>query len=415
MLRKGIRMVLITALLCAALIGCSDASSYPNEGSGESAPQEIPLAYTEEYVLFSGGTDADGYPLVGLLDRDRREILPAVYREIGVAENGIIFASGVKDGAFLSQVFTAEGEQIGRDYAYIECATLDEYGVWLSHGAADIEMPPVPPYIASAWDDDEHRSCWLLDENGLPTEAEPYDDMVFYDDGLAKCRDGFLYQQAADGTVTKSGGEVVQTFFDGKYQVKIYYQSVRGMLFSLWDQEGNQIVPPEYSTIQVPFEDRYVLYKGSRDCLGGERAFLYDDTGGLLADNSNYFSFEIQPDGRYFGISYLGNPYDEYAEAQIFDEAENPEPQGVYFVDKNGTRLSERYKYIELYENDAQFKEVVADADNGSFILQRIGEAAKITEAEGLLPDEAFFLVLTTDGNAFKLPLKSVLLDGETA
>jgi len=417
MLRKGIRMVLITALLCAALTGCSDASSYPNEGSEESAPQEIPLAYTEEYLLFSGGTDADGNPLVGLMDRDRREILPAAYLEIGVAENGIVFARSEQDGVQTYRVFTAEGEQIGRDYTFIECTSPGKDGVWVDREATFAEMPPVPPYIASIDNDDGTRSFWLLDENGLPTEAKPYDDMALYDDGsLAKCRDGVLYQQAADGTVTRSGDEMVQTFFDGKYQVKDYYSGTYVLLFSLWGSDGRQIAPPEYSSIDVPFEDRYVLYKGSHQFLGGEQAFLYDDTGRLLASNSNYFSFYIQPDGSYIGISYVGNPYDGYVEAQILDEAGNPEPQGAYFVDKNGTRQSERYQYLELYENDAQFQEVAALKDV-SLILSKIGgpeQAANITEAEGLLPEEAFFLVLTTDGNAFKLPLKSVLLDGET-
>lgn len=112
-----------------------------------------------------------------------------------------------------------------------------------------------------------------------------------------------------------------------------------------------------------------------------------------------------------------GNTYDEYMEAQIFDEAGNPEPQGVYLVDKNGKRQSERYRYLELYENDAQYKEVAIYSES-SFILTQIGGASQLTnipEAEGLLPEEAFFLVLTTEGSAFKLPLKSVLLDGETA
>lgn len=407
-------MIWTAALLCAALAGCAVPASTPGGEQGESAPQEIPLAYTQDYVLFSGGTDADGNPLVGLMDRDRREILPAVYREISVAENGVIFASGVEDGAYAYQIFTSEGEQMGGDYAFIECASPGGDGVWVYRQASYMEMRPVPPYIAYTQDDSEKRSYWLLDENALPTEAEPYDDMALYDDGgMAKCRDGILYHQAADGTVTQSGGEV-QTYFCGKYQVKLYYPGVHGMLFSLWDQGGNQIAPPEYSTIQVPFEDRYVLYQGSRDCLGGEQAFLYDDTGRLLADNSNRFSFELQPDGRYFGISYIGNPYDEYAEVLIFDEAGNPEPQGAFFVDKNGQRLSERYKEIQLYENEAQLQETAADTDNGSFILKRIGGAANIAGAEGLRPEEPFFLVLTTNGDAFRLPLKSVLLDEKT-
>jgi len=122
MLRKGIRVVLITALFCAALTGCSDSPSLQSEGPEESASQEIPLTYTEEYLLFSDGTDACGNPLVGLMDRDRREILPAAYLEIGVAENGVIFARSEQDGVQMYRVFTAEGEQIGGDYAHISCA-----------------------------------------------------------------------------------------------------------------------------------------------------------------------------------------------------------------------------------------------------------------------------------------------------
>jgi hypothetical protein len=324
MLRKGIRVVLITALLCAVLTGCSEPAFLPGGEPEESTPQEIPLVYTEEYLLFSGGTDVDGNPLVGLMDRDRREILPAAYLEIGVAENGIVFARSEKNGIQTYRVFTSEGDQIGGDYAYIWCAVPpQEDDDWLYREATFAEMPPVPPYVAYTENDAGKRSCWLLDENGLPTEAEPYDDIDLYDDGsVAKCRDGILYYQDAEGTMTRSGNEVVQTFFDGKYYIKNYFPGVHAELFSLWDREGRQIAPPEYSTIQVPFEDRYVLYKGSRQFMGGEQAFLYDDTGRLLASNSNYFSFEIRPDGSYIGISYVGNPYDGYVDMQILDEVE---------------------------------------------------------------------------------------------
>lgn len=227
MLRKGICVVLTTVLL-GVLAGCSVPSSLQSGEPEESAPQEIPLAYTEEYVLFSGGTDADGAPLVGLLDRDRREILPAVYREIGVAENGIVFTRGEEDGVESYRVFTAEGEQIGRDYAFIESASPGEDGGCVYRQATFPEMPPVPPYVAHTEDDAGKRDYWLLDANGLPAEEEPYDDMALYNDGgMAKCRDGILYRQEADGTVTREGGEVVQTFFDGKYDIKSYYSRDR--------------------------------------------------------------------------------------------------------------------------------------------------------------------------------------------
>lgn len=41
------------------------------------------------------------------------------------------------------------------------------------------------------------------------------------------------------------------------------------LCLALLDRDGNVIAPPEYSRIQVPFADRYVLYTGWTQTIDG--------------------------------------------------------------------------------------------------------------------------------------------------
>ena len=398
-MKKLISLILLVTICSVTLTGC---------GQKQAAAVTISLSYTDEYLLIGGQPDSYGEPIYGLADSKGKQLLPVEYREISVSENGLIFTNAVRKDKDSYQIFRLDGSQIGEAYSFIESISPGEDGIMFCRQASFIGMAPVPPYVAFIQNPDDTRSYWLLDENGERTEEEPYGDMELQEDGTVyKCRGNILYIQTPDGAVSEQGDEVIQSYFDGKYQVKIFYPSIHGRNLALVDRDERWIAPPEYSSIYVPFEDRYILCIGDRTFLGGEQAFLYDDTNKLLADNSNGFSFNVQTDGSYVGISYVGNPFDGYSEKPILDKDGNPEPQGMYFVDKNGKRLSERYTCIEYYEHGSALK-AAAEQAGTSYILREIGGIQSIADAAA--SNEAFYLLLTTDGKTITMPVKDLLI-----
>lgn len=428
MLRDKISVVMLLVGGLLLLVSCSPETA----GKGEpmqpqsvsavehNTAKKIPLAYTQEYALFEGETGSDGSRLVGLIDKQGTELLPAIYRQISVSDKGIIFTDLAVGERAVYRVFDTHGAQIGGDYSWIECASPNADGMVFYRGAVDSDMAPVPPYAAHIEDGTGKRSYWLLDENGAALEDEPYDAMELHGDGgAAMTRNNLRYSREPDGTVTVSGGEVAQSYFDGKYQVKAFHPFLHGRYLSLEDKDGKEITPGKlHSSIDVPFADRYVLYDGTFGYMGGEQAFLYDDNNTLLASNSHHYSFVVEQDGSYAGISTVWNIFSDdnqqMVEAEgdpiIIGEDGKPELAGQYFVDKNGKRLSERHKAIVVCESVEEMKETFAKADGyGIELASIVGDIEKIGDRAGsgkTDPNERFFLVVTADGESFKLPFR---------
>lgn len=412
--------------LCLAVLALSACAAPPKGGSSSapaasiSAPAEtVALPYTTDYLLIDGGVALSGERIYGLADKDKNVILPAKYREISVSETGMIFASHQDGDNTVCQIFRADGSQVGPDYSGIEYAYADADGTQGTLAASSLERRPAPPYAASTGLRYGDMSCWILDENAQPKNPEPYTDLrLFVDGSIIACRGGARYVFNADGSEEVLESRVVKTYFGGKYQVKITYQNAwDDVFYALLDKDGNVVAPPEYSRIQVPFEDRYVLYKGWALVIDGAQAFLYDDTGKLLADDSNSFGFVTTPDSGYIGVSMVGNVFDggtwSPESTRIFDDAGIPEPHGYYFVDRDGKRLGERYTCIDFFENEAAEKTGIHYTTRGSNILTDGGGAATPNVRNVALDtpvSDAYFRVIRQDGTQAEIPLSEMLI-----
>ncbi|MBR3953333.1 MAG: hypothetical protein IKJ82_07000 [Oscillospiraceae bacterium] len=134
--------------------------------------------------------------------------------------------------------------------------------------------------------------------------------------------------------------------------------------------------------IEIPFEDRIVIYYGPtwQSVICG-RCLLLDEEGNIITDKFNRIEFETFEDGSYVGIAYTAG---SWAEEPTFDENGEQMPGGIWFIDKDGNMLGESVFDTEVlmgyytldddcltvYSYDDDGKEIVTEISYDGYIIK---------------------------------------------
>lgn len=281
----------------------------------------------------------------GIKDENGKIIVEAVYDSIALSETPEVFSFEAK---------ITEGTRPAVKY--------DEYD---------------SPYLTEV----PNELFWILDENGKPVidiafeyyllEKNPSGGENWWILGVAE---GYSYQFEETGGVfvltEKVGTEESENEFG--YTVTSYcYHWYAGYGHGL--KLGDEVIlePVYKSMVDMPFEDRIIVYDGEFPSAGPECrvAKIIDPEGNVYSRIFNDVSFSVMDDGSYIGVAY-----------SCGDECEVPPyygmdylPEGYWFIDRDGNILSERF--IELPNKFENFDAVItATNENGEEIEVFLGD-----------------------------------------
>ncbi len=343
---------ILSAVLAAALIilaGCAQAAQqtktsqtdgpYPRTGV-----QKTAFPYNDQYDLVHVSDVLSNQTMVGLADKNGEIVFDLIYSGIGITEKGH-FILNLK-GYHL--IISPDGNEIGR-YRGLEFYQQDADGNGIHYDAADYRNQPAAPYLAV--DYDRGRICRLLDEDFNPV-GDTYEWMALTQTGATAVKNSTFYQLDQNGAVlSKKEPAVVKTFF-GKYQLHRSYDAYENgsITYGLFDENGKVIYDQAYSMIEMPFEDRVLLFTGNYQ-NEAERAVILGDTEGYdIGDRYNTISFIAGGNG-YIGIARSFGPH--------FKAENTYYKAGCWLIDRDGNRISDKYLQIgnavgkdgELYVN----------------------------------------------------------------
>jgi hypothetical protein len=182
----------------------------------------------------------------------------------------------------------------------------------------------------------------------------------------------------------------IQTFMINTYPNKVIFDEIEynysasgfGTYIGLADSEGNVVLPEIYSYIIPVLGDRIIA--SAHGSMVGYTAYrLYDSECNLLCENYSYIDF-LPIDREDYEKGFVGVAKIDYPEHQspLICRDENGEilPGGLWFVDKNGKPLSERFDIdmidIEFSADDklAFVKDVegnVTEIPVGDYIIEK--------------------------------------------
>ncbi|MCQ2386594.1 MAG: hypothetical protein MJ078_07995, partial [Clostridia bacterium] len=148
-----------------------------------------------------------------------------------------------------------------------------------------------------------------------------------------------------------SSEELVRLAGDYGYLRTIHRQTTDEIYFSILDLYGNTVANPIYSYIEFPMADRFLVREGGSANQGPEcgRSFLLDESGEKLGGEYNEITFLSLSDGRMIGIAHS---FGKDSEVQLLDDYGYFVTEGYWFIDKNGTPISERFEVIEPRSED---------------------------------------------------------------
>ncbi len=322
------------------------------------------LPYTDEYHLIHSTPIFDYYTtLVGLADKNGKVIFNIEYRGIGVTENRYFILCKPDVRQFHGDVYIIigpDGNEVGR-YSYISCQAVNENGIDAYYEASYYGGKPIAPYKANNDYADGAEKYWLLDEIFQPL-GESYDSMELFEDGAAATKDGSYYVLDKSGNITeKKEAGVIKTLYD-KYQLTIWYISWYdgNVRYGLLDKTGKTIYEQKYCRIEMPFEDRVVLFIGNNQSGTERSASLADANGNMINTQYNSITYLVAKDG-YIGIAQSFGPN---SEVEI-----GCKEAGCWLVDKDGKRVSEKYKQIGNYINDLDGWLYINSEDTASPLL----------------------------------------------
>ena len=135
------------------------------------------------------------------------------------------------------------------------------------------------------------------------------------------------------------------------------------MYYGISDKNGNVVLEPVYSKLEMPFSDRICRYNGASARQGWEfsQCEITDIEGNIICDKYNAVFFTVFDDGSYIGLAISGN-----SEIKTFDESGKEMPDGYWFIDKNGKIISETFAEFSGFtgdklDKDMEFQVVLPD------------------------------------------------------
>lgn len=223
---------------------------------------------------------------------------------------------------------------------------------------------------------------WFLSSSGEIVNDEPYQ----YYDWLIGYLAGFRNGTIEVYEITENG---LEFYFSESPETKEYFgykvTSYRWFgstpCYGVVAPDGSVFAEPNYEIVDIPFEDRILLFDGSIQSWYFTRCNILDPEGNIINNSYNHVEYFVCDEG-YIGIAFCGNKEDDPEHRQTFDPDGNPMPSGFWLVDKDGNPVSEKYSKFYVREewnwviNSAAKDDLIhvttEDGENLSFTLESV-------------------------------------------
>ncbi|MBQ7874389.1 MAG: hypothetical protein IJ306_04410 [Oscillospiraceae bacterium] len=261
-------------------------------------------------------------------------------------------------------IYQGENGKLGLKYQYGEIVLEACYD-----GIKEYNYRDVVSYIANINDVPMRRIVY--DENGEPYVEEILSPRYYFLDAEGNSlidvpleyyyvadSDNVSIRCAADGKsydyLIEDGKLVLLEYDDpftgemenGFTHIRCLYSN-EGAFFVRYgvEKNGETVYDNIYTEIIQYFGDRFRL---KMVCRGGYyKTLLGDENGNIICDKFQTLGWCPVNEEKCIGTASVGkSEWEEYA--PTFDESGEPMPDGMWFIDKYGNIISERFEYIEL-------------------------------------------------------------------
>ncbi|MBQ2899446.1 MAG: hypothetical protein IJE28_06845 [Oscillospiraceae bacterium] len=257
-----------------------------------------------------------------------------------------------EDGSKIIKILDSEGNQIGVDYKslrFLGETPLCQYAGEIDGKATrlfyDENGDPYSEEINATY-------CYILDENGQPVVDRAFESFYIApgaDITLRGISEGGLYDYYEED------GKLNPVYFDEAFEEDWgsgfshtgYFYNNGGAGFWRYGIKKNDEVLYDniYTGILPYFGDRFMLWTEREN--GDNKSVIGEENGNIICDKFQSFGWKPVSEEKCIGTASVGKQErGEYA--PTFDENGEPMPEGMWFIDKDGNILSERFEYIEL-------------------------------------------------------------------
>ena len=258
------------------------------------------------------------------------------------------------DGGEIIKVFDSDGNRVGIDYTSLRRARPHEAHVCAYVAAFEgterlyLYDENGVPYSEEV----QAPNYYLLDENGVPVVDIAFEHFEIFENMNIDIR-GNSKGNAYD--FVKENGELVlawkeeslESDWGNGFTYTYYYYNSHSWQYGI-KKDGEVLFDNLYSGIGLLFGDTVLL---DLYCADGCKSMIADENGNILCDRKfEYIWFMPFDENSYIGTA--GNGVDDRVEyLPVFDENGEPMPDGMWFIDKEGNILSERFEKIEVIFN----------------------------------------------------------------
>ena len=254
-----------------------------------------------------------------------------------------------EDGSKIIRILDSEGNQIGVDYKNLRflgetplCQYAGEIDGKTTRLFYDENGDPYAEEIDATY-------YYILDGNGYPVvnrAFESFDIEPGADITLRGISEGGLYDYSEED------GKLNPVYFDEAFEEDWgngfshtgYFYNNGGWHYGI-KKNGEVLYDNIYIGILPYFGDRFWLWL---ECENGDNKHLIgDENGNIICDKFESFGWNPVSEEKCIGTASVGRQ-DRGEYARTFDENGEPMPEGMWFIDKDGNILSERFEYIEL-------------------------------------------------------------------
>jgi len=319
------------------------------------------------------------------------EVLEPIYDSIEIYDRFFL----VKEGETF-KTFEFTGRQIGYDYSDF---VLNEY------------QGEIVPYLGIVSEgtmkiisEDENREpsfeevpderYYLISKDGIPffdvplenyepmTEADEPGKLFIYGTAKGIRYEGWSEINGSERLIRMEETEPEKFVDEFGYEHTGFYANWYGghMQHGL-NINGEVFIEPVYNGLTVPFEDRIILWYGA--FMQGQNCGycrMIDLDKNALTDEYNRIDFIELEDGYCAGVAVS---YGSGSEYPIFDKNGEPMPEGIWFIDKDGNRISKTMGLIQKkggfeYEGYNFVKEAVTSVNDVITVLDENGGKMEI-------------------------------------
>lgn len=319
------------------------------------------------------------------------EVLEPIYDSIKIYDRFFL----VKEGETF-KTFEFTGRQIGYDYSdFVWNEYQNEMAPYLgiiSEGTMKIisEDENREPFFEEV-PDERH---YLINKDGIPffdipledyipmTEADEPGKLFIYGTAKGNRYEGWSQIDGSERLVRMEETEP-RTFVDefGYEHTGFYANWYGGYMKHGLNINGEVFIEPVYSGLTVPFEDRIILWYSA--FMQGQNCGycrMIDLDKNALTDEYNRIDFIGLEDGYWAGVAVS---YGSDSEDPIFDRNGEPMPEGIWFIDKDGNRISKTMGLVQEeggfeYEGYNFVKEAITSVSAVITVLDENGEEMKI-------------------------------------